>query len=95
MTINRVYNVPAGPSTSHNTQLLSSPLELQTKVHTKVRNNGLDSIVLKPPVPYSRTSTELVDLISVYTASRSRTEPMQCTNLTSRVVRAPFTLNPT
>ena len=44
---------------------------------------------------YSLTSTELVDLISVYTASRSRTEPMQCTNLTSRVVRAPFTLNPT
>ena len=43
----------------------------------------------------SLTSTQLVALISVYTASRSRTEPMQCTNLTSRVVRAPFTLNPT
>ena len=43
----------------------------------------------------STTRLRPVDLISVYTASRSRTEPMQCTNLTSRVVRAPFTLNPT
>ena len=43
--------------------------------------------------PRSTTRLKPVDLISVYTASRSRTEPMQCTNLTSRVVWAPFTLN--
>ena len=77
--------------TRHNTARINlivcnvcPPAPLYLDLNTSYGVLYLGLIVVCEPDLY--TLTLMLYLISVYTASRSRTELMQCTNLTSRVV---------